>query len=153
MTANLANKWQKTTNDNYFSQSSRSSSGKYYNGLVAKMTITTNAVSRGSSKGTRDDRPEKVRKTQGKFRVVSTRSLPGDGARPVERKTAGWKGRMTECCAFLDTGMAALRLSWYSVGVVTSCWYSVVDVTRSPLPTRTNPKRQAFSFQRMLKIM
>ena len=85
-------------------------------------------------------------KTQGKSRVVSTRSLPGGGARPVETKTAGWKGRMAECCAFLDTDMAALRLSWYSVGVVTSCWYSVVDVTRPPLPTRKKSQKTSVFF-------
>ena len=98
--------------------------------------------------------------------VVSRRfrkKTPGENeaCRGVERdrlkgNTAGWKGRMAECCAFLDTGMAALRFDWYSVGVGTSCWYSVVDVTRPPLPTKTNltnPKRLAFSFQRMLKLM
>ena len=82
---------------------------------------------------------------------VQEKDAGKDGAcRVLERdrlkgKTAGWKGRMAECCAFLNTGMAALRFDWYSVGVGTSCWYSVVDVTRPPLPTKQIRKnRRAF---------
>jgi len=62
--------------------------------------------------------------------------------RPVEKITAGWRGRMVECCAFLYTSVAAYALSWCSVGVVTSCWFSEVDVTSPPKPTRKNTKNR-----------
>jgi len=63
----------------------------------------------GSLNEKSDDQNEKVRTSQENLASYRHGRLPGGGARPVETITAGWKGRMVECCVFLYTGVAALR--------------------------------------------
>ena len=136
MTANLANEWQcSVQNDGLFS--SIKFPKKILTAWKLKNYRFTGIVEKEKTRNERSEKWTKKHREHGACR--------GEERDRSKGKTAGWKGRMAECCAFLDTGMAALRLSWYSVGVGTSCWYSIADVTRPPLPTRTNPKNRRAS--------